>query len=105
MPFRVQFERKAEFDLRRAEQFLVRLGPKSLSHWHTRLQRAIRGLREDPGRYPEADEAGNLNVDLREMLFGRRPHIYRVLFSIKVDTITIHRIRHAARDRIDEDDL
>ena len=47
----------------------------------------------------------NLSMNLRCLLSGRRPHVYRILFTIDASDVNIHRILHAARDHIDSDDL
>ncbi len=36
-------------------------------------------------------------VELREILFGRRPNVYRVIFLIDGDTVRVLRIRRAQR--------
>lgn len=44
-------------------------------------------------------------MDLREATMGRRPHVYRILYDFDADRIIVHRIRHAAQNSIDGDDL
>ena len=79
--------------------------PDSARRWLTSLEAAITSLANTPERYPEADEAAELGVDLRFKMHGRRPHIFRILFTIDRTIVTIHRVRHAAQDRLTEDDL
>ena len=55
-------------------------------------------LEINPGRYPLAAEAQRLKIDLREMLVGRRRNVYRILYTIEGDVVTVHHIRRAARD-------
>ena len=62
-------------------------------------------LEQSPDRCPLADEAGDFGLDLRELLYGRRRGVYRILFTIDGQTVTIHRIRHAAQDRLSPDDV
>jgi hypothetical protein len=54
---------------------------------------------------PLADEAADLGLELRQLLFGRRRGVYRILFTIDGQTVTIHRVRHAAQDRLSPDDV
>jgi hypothetical protein len=35
------------------------------------------------------------------LLFGRKPHAYRILFTIKDDVVYVFRIRHGRRRRLD----
>lgn len=39
------------------------------------------------------------------MLFDRRRHVYRILFTIDGNTVNVLRIRHAAQDAIMQEDL
>ena len=73
--------------------------------WLIAIQTTIARLATDADRYPEADEAADLGIDLREQLHGRRPHVYRILFTIIGDTVNVLRVRHAAQDRLAEDDV
>ena len=55
--------------------------------------------------WPLADEAADLGIELRQTLFGKRRHVYRILYTFDGDTVHIHRVRHAAQDRLSADDL
>jgi hypothetical protein len=53
-------------------------------------------------RHPIAqDETEQLGVPLHQMLYGRRPGVFRILFSIEGDTVTLHYVRHSARGPIE----
>lgn len=105
MAFHVVFTRRANADLSATEAWLIQMGLPTVSRWRVRLLRIIRNLEADPHRYPQAIEAGDVGIDLREALLGRRPHVQRILFSIHEETVTIHRIRHAAQDQLSQDDI
>lgn len=105
MAFQVRLTRRAEADILAAEVWLSDVGPSAVARWRSRLFRAIEALEEDPHRYPAAEEAADLGVDLRETLFGRRRQSYRLLFTVEGEDVTILRVRHAARDRLEPDDL
>jgi plasmid stabilization system protein ParE len=77
----------------------------SAARWHAGLRAAVRRLATNPERYPLAYEAVDLGIELREMLYGRHRHVYRILFTIDGQTVNIHRIRHAAQDRLSSDDI
>jgi plasmid stabilization system protein ParE len=42
---------------------------------------------------------------LRELLYGRRRNVYRILFTIDGQTVNILRVRHAAQDRLTPEDV
>jgi hypothetical protein len=35
--------------------------------------------------------------EVRQLLYGRRPHTYRILFTIEGDVVQVLHIRHARR--------
>jgi plasmid stabilization system protein ParE len=88
-----------------ARHISQRVSQTSADRWLARVRAAIGQLATDADRFPQADEAADLNIDLREMLHGRRPHVYRVLFTIDGDTVHVLRVRHAAQDRLAEGDV
>ncbi len=72
---------------------------------HAGLLAAIRSLANNPGRCSLADEAADLGVDLRELLYGRRRTVYRILFTITGQSVNVLRVRHAAQDRLKPGDV
>lgn len=106
MACQIRLRRTAYADIDEHFAFIAaRSGPASAARWRDRLIARLDGLADHPGRYPPADEAAGLGVDLRVMLFGRRRHVYRVLFTIDGDTVNVHRVRHAAQDRLSRDEV
>jgi hypothetical protein len=90
MAFEVLTTRRADRDFAGAEAFVSSLGRSALSGWRTRLLRIVEILEVDPHRYPAAGESANLQIDLRQALTAHRKHVYRILFTIQSDTVTIH---------------
>jgi len=37
---------------------------------------------------------------LRELLYGRRRNVYRILFTIDGQTVNVLRVRHSAQNRL-----
>jgi plasmid stabilization system protein ParE len=62
------------------------------------MERAMETLCESPGRCPVAPESRPGRV-IRQLLFGRKPHIYRILFrvSAKGSAVFVIHVRHGAR--------
>src|SRR4051812_19817680 len=71
----------------------------------TQIEKVIRDLETDADQWPVADEALELQRDLRFRLVGRRRHVYRILYMIHQDIVTVYRVRHAAQDWLTADDL
>ena len=61
-------------------------------------RRARLTLETNPLRCPRTTE----NKNLRQLLYGRKPHVYRVVYRIaeRLDEVQILHIRHGATDRI-----
>ncbi len=65
--------------------------------WYRGLKKAILGLEEQPNRCPETPE----NAKLRHLLYGHKPHIYRVIYRVaeKSKQVDVLHIRHGSRQR------
>lgn len=96
---------RAMADIDAAVTWRRRQSASSAARLHARLLGAIRTLGNNPKRCPFADEAAELQLELRELLHGRRPNIYRILFTIEEQTVNVLRVRHAAQDRLSAGDV
>jgi plasmid stabilization system protein ParE len=106
MPARVLILRKAYADLDSHFEFITRnVSRSSAIRWRDRLLERIATLEHHPEQHPLSEDAGELGLELREFLVGRRRHVYRVLFTIEGDVVNVHRVRHAAQTQLDPDDL
>ena len=106
MTWTVILRPRARADIRITAEWFGNRSRAAEVRWRNRLLRAFDDLERDPFRYPVADETMRLGVEIRELLIGRRRGIvHRVLFTVETDTVTIHRIRHAAQDHLAEDEL
>ncbi len=97
MKFRVVLQRLAVEDLELAYTWAARKAPATAARWFDRFQASLQSLDTNPQRCPHAREHGKLDVELRETLFGRRPNVYRAIFTIDSDTVRVLRIRRAQR--------
>jgi plasmid stabilization system protein ParE len=101
----LRITRRAEIDIDAAVGWIGRQNPSTALRWHTMAYAAILSLSISPERCPLAEEAHDLGLDIRELLIGRRRGVYRVLFTVGDKTVTIHRVRHAAQDRLTRGDV
>ena len=105
MAFPVVFQIRARADVAAVVSWHTKRGEPSADRWRTGFLTAVlTKLEGDPHRYPAAEEE-TFGPDFRELLYGRKPHVYRVLFSIHGGTVYVHRVRHAAQDRLGERDV
>lgn len=105
MPWQVVFRPRARSDISAAVTWMARTNSAAAARWRNGLLQIVSNLETDPARYPLADEATDLGTDLRELLYGRRRSVYRVLFVIEGQTVNVLRVRHAAQDRLGPDDI
>jgi plasmid stabilization system protein ParE len=73
--------------------------------WHDRLLEAVRSLEDNPERCGLAPESGWYPGELRQLLYGKRRGVYRILFEIRDATVYILRIRHSARALLEPGEL
>ena len=106
MTFRLETSRRAQADINGHVAFIQRRSSAiSAARWHDGLLRRVRGLAERPEVWPIADEAAEVGLELREVLYRRYRYVYRILYRIDGNVVRIHRIRSAAQDRLTPDDL
>jgi plasmid stabilization system protein ParE len=71
--------------------------------WYLGLTDSILTLENLPNRCPATPE----NPKLRHLLYGRKPHIYRVIYRVieRDQRVNVLHIRHGARIRFRESDI
>src|ERR1700676_4732736 len=79
MPYLIEFSDRAVRDL----EFLYIEKNAAESHaaarWYSNLEKAINTLKLRPGRCSLIPEGASAKGTLRHMLYGKKPHVYRVI--------------------------
>ena len=103
MAFHVEVTPQAEQDADTILEWLLsqHAGETGLC-WFLRLREAIDSLAEMPKRCPLAPENASVPFEMRQLLYGRKPHFYRILFTIEDEVVYVLRIRHGRRHHLDE---
>jgi mRNA-degrading endonuclease RelE of RelBE toxin-antitoxin system len=80
---------------------------QAAAHWYNGLEDAVFTLATNPLRCPVAPEAQKMKRELRHLLYGKKPHVYRVIYQVdeKRQTVWVLHIRHAARRKLKASDL
>ncbi|MDP8982015.1 MAG: type II toxin-antitoxin system RelE/ParE family toxin [Acidobacteriota bacterium] len=101
MAFRVETTAEAEHDGDAILEWLLsqHAGDSGI-RWFVALEEAIASLATFPKRCPIAPESSEFPFEVRHLLYGRKPHVYRILFTIEHDTVDILHIRHGRRLRL-----
>lgn len=100
MAYQVRITARALADANEVLARIGRIAPQAAARWHAALLDKVQTLEDHPERCPLAVEAEKLGIELRELLFGKRRGVYRILFTVDGDTVLVHHIRHAARDSL-----
>jgi hypothetical protein len=66
------------------------------------MEEAIASLANSPERRAFAPETDRSPFEVRQLLDGRRPHAYRILFTIRGDVVHVLHIRHGRRLQVGE---
>lgn len=103
MAFRVEVTSKAKQDANAILEWLLaqHAGEAGL-RWFRKLDQAIASLAELPARCRLAPEDASVPFEMRQLLYGHRPHTYRILFTIEGEVVYVLRIRHGRRSYLGE---
>jgi len=95
MPYRVEVSARAARDLDAIFAFIRAEQSEQAFAWFRGLTEALGSLSFLPRRSPAALEGAGL----RQLLYGRRPHVYRIVYRVDDErqTVSIVHIRHRAR--------
>ena len=98
---------QAEADIAEALTYLAERAPEAATCWYRRVRAEIESLAAMPARCPIAPEAVKLGLEVRHLLYGKRPGIYRIVFRIveEVQEVQVLAVRHGARKPLTEEDV
>ena len=97
MAYLVEFTARAARDLESLYEEKNAAESVAATRWYNGLEEAVYTLAEYPRRCSVTPES----VKLRHLLFGNRPHIYRVIYRVleKQNIVQVLHIRHGARQK------
>lgn len=99
MTYAVKFAARAVRDLEILYVEKNAAESQAAARWFNGLERAVDALASYPYRCPAAPEARKAKRKLRHLLYGKKPHVYRVIFEVdegRRGVLVLH-IRHGAR--------
>ena len=98
MDFRVELSDQAQRDIAAIYDWLrSEQAGDAGERWFVALRAAIASLTSLPSRCPLAPENRDSPVEVRHLLYGERPHVYRILFAIEGEAVQVLHIRHGRR--------
>ena len=107
MTFRVELTERAIRDLEILYLQKNAAESQAASRWFNGLEKAVYRLERHPYRCPVAPECRTMKRKLRHLLYGKRPHVYRVIYEIdeRLETVWVLTIRHGARQKLKRSNL
>lgn len=103
MAYAVNTTPRAERDLAQLYRQIDVEHSEAAREWYLGIKEAILSLERHPNRCPLTRKKDNL----RHLLYGRKPHVYRVIYRVvenKLQVDVLH-IRHGARQKLKPSDL
>jgi plasmid stabilization system protein ParE len=101
MAFRVEITPEAKQDANAVLEWLhLQQAGEAGLRWFRGLNEAIESLSTFPKRCGLAPENASVQFEMRQLLYGGRPHLYRILFTIDGDVVYVLRIRHGRRQPV-----
>ena len=97
MAYLVSISPRARRDLDKIYWYIEADESEAAFRWYVSLENAILSLEENPNRCPPTPETR----ELRHLLFGNKPHIYRVIYRVleEQQLVEVLHIRHGAQRR------
>jgi toxin ParE1/3/4 len=103
MAYVVSITSRAERDLAHLYEEINAEYSDAALKWYLGIKKAILSLEEQPNRCSVTRKKG----ELRHLLHGNKPHIYRVIYRVlgRQKTVEVLHIRHGARRKLKAPDL
>jgi|SRR6185437_13486758 Plasmid stabilization system protein len=95
MEYKVELTARAISDIRAIYAYINAENSPQAAVWYRGLRAAIFSLDREPQRGISTAE----NAALRQLFYGNKPHVYRIIYSInlKQKAVKIVHIRHGAQ--------
>ena len=100
MTYLVEFTARAARDLEHLYHQIDAAESMAAARWFNKLEEAVYTLERFPRRCPMARESTRAGRPLRHLLYGRKPHVPRIIYEIEEPSakVRILTIRHGAME-------
>jgi plasmid stabilization system protein ParE len=101
MAYHVEITLHAEQDAEAIlDWLLLQQSGKAGIEWFLAVDEAFASLVKFPERCSIAPESSQFPFDVRQLLYGRKPNVYRILFTIDEDKVVVLHLRHGRRKAV-----
>ncbi len=92
MQYQVIVTPSAKADIFEINTWLLENYQDLAESWLWGISQAVSSLSKFPERCPISSESNAFDVVVRQLLYGKKPNIYRILFSIQDEKVYILRV-------------
>ena len=100
MQYQVIITPSAKADIFETNAWLLENYPDIAEKWLWETSQKITSLAKFPERCPVSPESEAFDVVVRQLICGKKPHTYRILFSIQEEKVYILRVRSSKQNRL-----
>jgi plasmid stabilization system protein ParE len=93
----------AKADIFETNTWFLENYPDLAENWLWGISQAVTSLSKFPERCPVSPESEVFDVVVRQLIYGKKPHTYRILFSIQEEKVYILRVRSTKQKSISEE--
>jgi plasmid stabilization system protein ParE len=105
MTYGVILQPRAEREIQNAARWVFTESKSRATalRWLRTIRAKIETLKKNPQRCPVDPDSEFYGEEVRVLLVGKRPGIYRVLFAIRADEVHVLTVRHSVRQSLREE--
>ena len=97
MQYQVIITPSAKADVFETNTWLLENYPNIAEKWLWETSQKITSLAKLPERCSVSPESKAFDVVVRQLIYGKKPHTYRILFSIQEEKVYILRVRSTSQ--------
>ena len=101
MNFKVQITEQAATELDEVYEWIAADSPEQAVIWFNGLVEVSESLSTNPERCTRAPESNEIDREIRQLLYGK----YRILFTIREDTVYLLHVRHGVRRYLSPEEI
>lgn len=103
MQFQVIITPSAKADIFEINTWFLENYPDLSESWLWGISQSVISLSKSPERCPISSESEAFDVIVRQLIYGNKPHTYRILFSIQGEKVFILRVRSTKQQSLLDD--
>jgi len=103
MQFQVIITPSAKADIFEINTWFLENYPDLAESWLWGISQSVTSLSKFPERCPVSAESEAFDVVVRQLIYGKKPHTYRILYSIQDDKVYILRVRSTKQQNLSND--